>query len=110
MSYDAGLFQMMYTRACKERDSVVEKLATVAMAHDRLLADNKRILNEYESRLTQLHNRISSDSKLIARLERDIERLKPKPEPEPEPEPMFPPKPKRPLGRPRKPKEPVCAT
>ena len=122
MSYDAGFYQMMYERVCRmyervcrERDSVVEKLATVAMAHDRLLADNKRIINDYESSLTQLRRQLSSDGKLIARLERDIEHLKPKsapepkaaPEPKPEPEPAFQLQPKRPRGRPRKLKEPA---
>ena len=122
MSYDAGFYRMMYERVCRmyeqvcrERDSVVEKLATVAMAHDRLLADNKRIINDYESSLTQLRRQLSSDGKLIARLERDIEHLKPKsapepkaaPEPEPKPEPAFQLQPKRPRGRPRKLKEPA---
>ena len=120
MGYDAGFYQMMYERVsrmyervCRERDSVVEKLATVAIAHDRLLADNKRIINDYESSLTQLRRQLSSDGKLIARLERDIEHLKPKsaPEPkaapEPKPEPAFQLQPKRPRGRPRKLKEPA---
>ena len=118
MSHDAGFYQMMYERVsrmyervCRERDSVVEKLATVAMAHDRLLADNKRIINDYESSLTQLRRQLNDMTPIQYR--ENMQHLKPKsaPEPkaapEPKPEPAFQLQPKRPRGRPRKLKEPA---